>query len=225
MSGANDSRSPTGRALPMADDRSVECRDPGADRALVAACINGEPAGWDGLIARYGPLVAGAVRARLAAAGVRDRSLEDELIGDAFAEISADGARALRSFRGESKLGTFLAVIGGRVAGKALRKRRTEERARRELDDRARRAGEVGEDSSAQAELGERAALLRAALEELRPREKLLLVLFHEEGKSYQEIAALIGLSPTSIGTELARARAKLAERLRARGLVDGEES
>lgn len=45
----------------------------------------------------------------------------------------------------------------------------------------------------------------RAALDRLAQRERMLLLLRHE-GYSYQEIAAAIGVAPSSVGTLLARA-------------------
>jgi RNA polymerase sigma-70 factor (ECF subfamily) len=204
-------------------ERAGEPRDAAADLALAAACAAGEAAAWERLIERCGPWVTGAVRKVLLASGVRDAALEEELVGDAFAELMADGARALRSFRGESKLGTFLSVIAGRVAGRALERQRAEARARRVLAERQWRAsgGATGSDeAAAPAEARERADAVRAALEEIHARDRLLLTLFHTDGRSYKEIAAVFGIAASGVGTELARARARLARKLEARGFA-----
>lgn len=199
-----------------------EPREVDADLVLAAACAAGDAQSWERLVTLYGPRVAGAVRAALSASGVRDAALEEELTGDAFAEFAADSARALRSFRGESKLGTFLALIAGRVAGRTLRRRRAETRARRALAERQQHSGggATGSDeAAAPAEARERAEAVTSALMEINARDRLLLSLFHADGRSYKEIAAVLGIAASGVGTELARARARLARRLEARGL------
>jgi RNA polymerase sigma-70 factor (ECF subfamily) len=62
---------------------------------------------------------------------------------------------------------------------------------------------------------------VRAALDELAPNDRDSLLL-REEGLSYDEIAAALGLSPGSVGTTLSRARTRLAaayERLETEGM------
>jgi RNA polymerase sigma factor (sigma-70 family) len=204
----------------LGDPRSVE-----ADLALAAACAAGDAKAWERLVVVHGPVVAGAVRAALARSGLRDRGLEEELVGDTFATVSADSARALRAFEGKASLGTFLSVIAARVVGRAVRRRGIEAKARRVLGDRVARAGEAGEEASAQAERNERSAVVAAGMAELRPRDRLLLSLFYDQGRSYKEIAAIVGIAATGVGAEIARARARLGERLEARGIGGEVES
>jgi RNA polymerase sigma-70 factor (ECF subfamily) len=59
-------------------------------------------------------------------------------------------------------------------------------------------------------ERDEAAALVRAALEELSPNDRDGLLL-REEGFSYDEIAEVLGISSSSVGTTLSRARSRLA--------------
>ena len=59
-------------------------------------------------------------------------------------------------------------------------------------------------------ERSEVAARVRAALEELSPNDRDGLLL-REEGLSYDEIAAVLGISKSSVGTTLSRARSRLA--------------
>jgi RNA polymerase sigma-70 factor, ECF subfamily len=58
---------------------------------------------------------------------------------------------------------------------------------------------------------GERRRAVRALLDTLTPREQRLLLLRHE-GYSYRELAAVVGVEVSSIGTLLARAHAALRE-------------
>lgn len=60
----------------------------------------------------------------------------------------------------------------------------------------------------------QKAALVRAALAEISPRDRDGLLLW-EEGFSYDEIAEMLDISRGSVGTTLARARKRLAEAYR----------
>lgn len=62
---------------------------------------------------------------------------------------------------------------------------------------------------------------VRAALAKLKPRSAKLLIL-RESGFSYDELAGMIGVSPTSVGTLLARARKQFEEAYRTMA-VDSE--
>jgi len=56
----------------------------------------------------------------------------------------------------------------------------------------------------------ETAAMVRAALDALSPNDRDGLLL-REEGLSYEEIAAVLGIAESSVGTTLSRARSRLA--------------
>jgi RNA polymerase sigma-70 factor (ECF subfamily) len=64
---------------------------------------------------------------------------------------------------------------------------------------------------------------IRAAVDALRGDYRIVFVLFHERGQSYEEIADAIGRPVGTIKTWLHRARTELIERLRSRGLVPAE--
>lgn len=63
-------------------------------------------------------------------------------------------------------------------------------------------------------------AEIRAALDGLRFEYRSAFVLFHEQGRSYDEIAQALGRPVGTIKTWLHRARQELLERLRRRGMV-----
>jgi RNA polymerase sigma factor (sigma-70 family) len=68
-------------------------------------------------------------------------------------------------------------------------------------------------DPAAEVERAELRAAVRAALDELEPRDRAIL-LMREEGFSHREIADAVGTTEKSVGTMIARALAKLARRL-----------
>lgn len=66
----------------------------------------------------------------------------------------------------------------------------------------------------------ERIGAVRRALAQLRPRDRQLLLL-REEGFTYEEMAQVVGVAPTSVGTLLARALKRFAEVYRHGEVVD----
>ncbi len=68
---------------------------------------------------------------------------------------------------------------------------------------------------SSRAEREEISARVHAAMEELAPRQRAVLVLHRFEGQSYREIAASTGLSESAVESLLVRAYAKLRYALR----------
>jgi RNA polymerase sigma-70 factor (ECF subfamily) len=64
---------------------------------------------------------------------------------------------------------------------------------------------------------------IRAAVDDLRDDYRLVFVLFHERGRSYEEIAGAVGRPVGTVKTWLHRARLELLDRLRSRGLVTDE--
>jgi RNA polymerase sigma-70 factor (ECF subfamily) len=63
------------------------------------------------------------------------------------------------------------------------------------------------------------------AMEELSPKDRQMLWLAYVEGSSHEEIAATLGLRKASIRSMLFRARSRLAEKLKTRGLQPGGEA
>jgi RNA polymerase sigma-70 factor (ECF subfamily) len=66
----------------------------------------------------------------------------------------------------------------------------------------------------------ELAAEIQAALGDLRTEYQAVFVLFHEQGRPYEEIAEALGRPVGTIKTWLHRARTEVLQRLRQRGMV-----
>jgi RNA polymerase sigma-70 factor (ECF subfamily) len=60
----------------------------------------------------------------------------------------------------------------------------------------------------------ERAALVRAAIDELSDNQRAALLLYRFEGMSYQEVARVMGLTLEAVRSLLVRARKNLRQRL-----------
>jgi RNA polymerase sigma-70 factor (ECF subfamily) len=66
---------------------------------------------------------------------------------------------------------------------------------------------------------------IRAALRELRPEYREAFILFHQQGQSYDVIAAALDRPVGTIKTWLHRARMEILDRLRRRGMVASTDS
>jgi RNA polymerase sigma factor (sigma-70 family) len=77
-------------------------------------------------------------------------------------------------------------------------------------------------DPEVETERGQEIANVRAALAELDPRDRELL-LMREEGFSYKEMAEAVGVAATSVGTLVSRAQKRFTDAWTARIGADGE--
>jgi RNA polymerase sigma-70 factor (ECF subfamily) len=98
-----------------------------------------------------------------------------------------------------------------RVASNVIRDRYRVRENRRRLMETHPTTPEMALDPYESVERGEEVARVRAILDQLPERDRILL-LMREEGFAYAEIAEQIGVAPTSIGTLLARAQCRFAE-------------
>lgn len=131
-----------------------------------------------------------------------DRDWAEEVAQETF-------LRALRQERLTSERSWLFAVATNLVRDEA----RKDERRRRHLELLAAEERErVIIPEPLTAERAHERALARQAVDGLAERDRLAL-LMREEGLNYEEIAHALGMSVGSIGTTLARARRRLAER------------
>jgi len=174
---------------------------------LLARCVRRQPSAWEEFLARYRPTLERAARATLlrVVGSVRDDDAEAVVEATLLALIKDDYA-SLRAFAGRSSLAGYLQVITTRVGLNHLRTERRKGWLRyRPLDAAADSPVEKPTPQDP-----ERLAGLRRALEQLPPRDQLILKLFHLDGAGYKEIAALTGLSMNAVSPALIRARQKI---------------
>ncbi|MBI4420396.1 MAG: sigma-70 family RNA polymerase sigma factor [Gemmatimonadetes bacterium] len=135
-----------------------------------------------------------------------DADLAEDVVQESFvrlAERPPSDARALRAwlFRAATTIAIDLLRTG----------RRRTALAERQADRLP--MGEPPPDPARAAERGDVRRRVRAALEQLDPRDRTVL-LMREEGFAHHEIADAVGTTTKSVGTMIARALAKLAQRL-----------
>ena len=132
----------------------------------------------------------------------RDRREDQE---DLFQEIVYQLWKAYPGFKGESKLSTWMYRIALNTAIAAYRKPKIDITYPEELPDHMPYASDTNSSENEQ--------LLFRALRTLTDAEKAVISLYLED-YSYQEIAAITGLTESNVGVRLNRIKTKLKERL-----------
>ena len=143
-----------------------------------------------------------------------------EHVEDLAQEVFLRLYRGLESFRGEAKLTTWLYRITLNVAQDEW-KRRKKEQAHTSFDDPEAGWPEriSGGDGDAEQILTRRQSMaaVNDALAELSETERAVIVMFHQEECTYEQIAMTLKLPLNTVRTHLHRGRQKLKERLKER--------
>jgi RNA polymerase sigma-70 factor (ECF subfamily) len=179
-----------------------------ADAALVKRCLSGDPAACRELVEQFQADVLAVCR-RLLAHLHDAEDVAQEVFLRVFRSLHRwDSSRPLRPW----------------ILGIAINRCRT-------WMSRRGRAPEVVDylhetpDQRPADDSSEIVAEIRAAVDALRDEYREVFVLFHELGRSYEEIAEAVERPVGTVKTWLHRARLEILERLRSRGLVPDEET
>jgi RNA polymerase sigma-70 factor (ECF subfamily) len=144
-----------------------------------------------------------------------------DAVPDLAQEVFLRLHRALPQFGHHARLSTYLYRIVVNVAQDEWKRRRRPEYRAASLSDPDTGLGDRLADHAptAQAVLERRElqAAVDTLLEQLPPAERAALVLFHQEGRRYDEIAAVLDVPVNTVRTHLHRGRSRLARLLRER--------
>ncbi|KAA5541440.1 sigma-70 family RNA polymerase sigma factor [Roseiconus nitratireducens] len=177
------------------------------DRVLLQRCIDGEPGAWQDFVYRFVGLVVHVANHTAAAKGRDlDDATRDDLVAEVFLTLLASDKVILRRFRRNSSLVTYLTVIARRVIARRLSQ--TGPGGNLSVTG-SEPADEHADQDQLQMENAEEVERLMSRLD---PEEADVVRMYHLEGKSYQEISRVVGLSENSIGPLLSRARQKMRE-------------
>lgn len=149
---------------------------------------------------------------RLCCALLRDPSLAQDVAQESLVRIW----RTLARYDGRASLSTWIYVITRNRCRTALEQRR-HQAAREQMDAPA----EIDFHEERVYEARDRFALLRELVDALPDRYRLTLTLYYYEERSVSEVAAMLVMPENTVKTTLHRARARLLEELRGRGLSD----
>jgi len=139
----------------------------------------------------------------------------DDLAQDVFLRLF----RALRGFRGEAALGTYLYRITVNVAQNEWKRRQREDRSHTSISEGEEpletRLQHPAPGALEQMEQSEFAQLVNEQLKALSQVERTVLVLYHQEERSYEQIAHILGVPIGTVRTHLHRGRGKMREALK----------
>lgn len=168
-------------------------------REAVRELLVGGRQAWDRFARDYRLVVLKAVHTAARRFRASEADVEDAA-SQVFIELFQDDGRALRAYRGESALTTWLTVVAYRIATREfVRQVRTRE----------------VEAAKPVASAPERDAEVLEYLERLPETDRRALVMFHVDDRSYKEISDQLGIPLNQVGMVLLRAREKLARVLK----------
>ena len=194
------------------------------DLALAGACLSGDEAAWERLIATYRPILYRAADAIDPSGGSRD--LADGLFADLYGLRERDGQRQslLRYYQGRSRLGTWLrAVLAQRHIDRLRANRRNEPL---EKIEQAEQIGQTDLLSAAPADDAEpeRARYvsamqqaLKSAIGALDPRDRLRLASYYAQDMTLAAIGRLLKEHEATVSRHLTRTRRELRDAVEAR--------
>jgi RNA polymerase sigma-70 factor, ECF subfamily len=166
-----------------------------SDSALVALARSGNAHAFEQLVRRHQVSVF-----RIALGVLGDRRDAEDATQEAFLQAW----RGLPRFRSQSAFSTWIYRI---VTNRCFNLRRARRPSQALLWDQE--SEEPGPGDAAEAR--DRLIVLRAAILELTPEQRAAFVLRHLEGRAYEEIVEILGISLAAVKSRLHRARLELA--------------
>ncbi len=197
-------------------------------RAVIDACLRNRPLAWERFLDRYGRLVTHLARENLRSYGIPFHDEDaDDIAEEVLANLLERRCRVLRSFRAPFRFIPWLAVVVRRRCNRHARRKHIPMASLSEGDpdeDAPRLPAGPSPDPAPEMEKKEVRRVLRDEIARLLEPGRTIIRQFYFEGRKYREIARQTGISIKTVSSSLWRAKARLEERLRARGIVDEEE-
>jgi RNA polymerase sigma-70 factor (ECF subfamily) len=171
------------------------------DAQVVEKCAAGDQQALGELYKRYK-----AEALRFIRHAVRNTQDADDILQEVFVEV----ARSLRKFEGRAAFSTWLHRICVRTAVRQMKKRYRQVGESAQEDSRPEPA-DLRPGPDEETATRDRAKRVRALLEQLAPKKRMVLVLHDLEGVSPKEISDLVGAPVLTVRTRLFYARRELA--------------
>lgn len=182
---------------------------PPDDRQLIERCRSGDREAFDELVRRYERQVYNL--AYRLSGNYDDAS-------DVVVEAFVRAFQGLHTFRGDANFGTWLhrvvvnTFLDMRKRSKGRQHISLEEQIELDGDTFTRQIEDTSPGPQELVEQEEREAVLQRAIAQLSPERRILIVLYHFENLSYEEIAQILKLPVGTVKSRLNRARLALRE-------------
>ena len=181
------------------------------DRDLLKRCLNKDPGSWNDFVDRFLSLIYHVIgyTAHLRSMRLNPEDVED-IAAEVLLKLVANNFKALKEFRGNASLATYLTVIARRICIIELSRRQQVKDAMKRGESRL---PEVEpDDAPAAVKVIERLEEVDGLLKRLSGRERQIVRLYYLEGRTYEEISTETDVPVNTIGAVLSRARKKLRE-------------
>ncbi len=181
------------------------------ERAIIERCKQGDLSAFDELVRRYEKHVF-----NFAFRMTQNHDDAADISSDAFMKVY----NGIHSFRGDANFSTWLfrivtnLYLDSRKKSKAHMNIPLDEYIDLEESSVARQIEDPLPLPQAQIESNERVDMLSEAINELPEYQRVMVLLYHTQGKSYEEIAEIVGLPIGTVKSRLNRARLALKKRL-----------
>ncbi len=182
---------------------------PSDDRQLIERCRGGDREAFDELVRRYEKQ---AYNLAYRLSGNYDDA--SDVVVEAFVRVF----QGLHTFRGEANFGTWLhrvvvnTFLDIRKRSKGRQNVSLEEQIELDGDTLTRQIEDTSPGPEELVEQEEREEVLQRAISQLSPERRILIVLYHFENRSYEEIAQMLNLPVGTVKSRLNRARLALRE-------------
>ncbi|GIV21407.1 MAG: RNA polymerase sigma factor [Armatimonadota bacterium] len=179
------------------------------DRQLIERCRSGDREAFDELVRRYERQ---AYNLAYRLSGNYDDA--SDVVVEAFVRVF----QGLHTFRGEAHFGTWLhrvvvnTFLDMRKRSKGRQNVSLEEQLELDGDTLTRQIEDTAPGPEELVEKEEREEVLQRAIAQLPPERRILIVLYHFENLSYEEIAQMLNLPVGTVKSRLNRARLALRE-------------
>jgi RNA polymerase sigma-70 factor (ECF subfamily) len=189
------------------------------EKQLITRCIERDEAAWKEFLDRYSDCIYGSVVNLLKKYSVDSSETAEDIYAAVIEKLLVDDCRALRNFKWNSKVTTWLISVSRNKAYdhlRSLKRKPTVSLDAPVSDDEDEYinfiAGDLDLDHDVEVRL-----TVEEALEKLAPGDRLILKFYYLEGLKEREIADLTGMSTDALSARKSRALAKL-KKLAAKG-------
>jgi RNA polymerase sigma-70 factor, ECF subfamily len=187
-----------GRGAASAPEQAA-ARDSSSDETLISRIAEGDQLAMRTLFARHRVAL---YRWLLRLVG--DEALAEDLLSEVFLDVWRQAA----SFEGRSSVSTWLLAIA-RYKALSARRRRTDA----ELDEATlSTVPDIADDPEILLQKKNRAEAVRHSLACLSPEHREVIDLVYYHGKSFKEVAEIVGINEATVKTRVFYARKRLAE-------------
>lgn len=185
-----------------------------ADMDLARRCTEGDEAAWAELFDAYAPVLLGRITAFLRTRGLPfpQTNEAEEVLSRVFTGLVARDCAVLRSYRGESGLGTWLSVVSIRTAQNYLRSEAREKARRSRVAELEPASAGYEHPDLRGIEKREAREIIEQAAQDLSPRDRLIIRLHFMENLPAEEISRRLNVSPNSVSPLVHRASGRLRE-------------